>query len=344
MKVLVDYHHSDLFESWMLTLHDRLGYEVYRPIGMDWFDSGIWQFEKHHHGDAVAHQYLDIWGSDVDCGDHWERTDTTHPGRVLRMVTLDQARDMEWDFVISSLPDNDLGMAALARDRGAKFGVQIGNEAQQSSWDLADFGLVSTTMGYQPPKPHVVYHQEFSLADFRPEAPTERNVVGSWVQCFAENRVPYAEFLDIARVTPEFEWRIYGAYGSHPVDEFAAGNLPNTPAVAASMRAARIAYHAKSWSDGYGHVIHNLAATGRPLIGRASYYADKLAGPLWVEGVTSFDLDSHSRDELVAIMRRLRDDDEYHRQISDNMAARFREVVDFDEDAANVKALLESVA
>lgn len=340
MKILADYHHSDLFESYMLTLHDRLGYEVYRPIGMEWFDSGIWQFEKHHHGDAVAHQYLDIWGTDRDCGDYWERDDTTHPGRVLRMVTLDQARAQDWDIIISSLPDNDVGMAALAREKGAKFGVQIGNEAQHSAWELADFGLVSASMPYQPPKPFVIYHQEFRLSDFRWEWPDNRREVGSWVQCFPENAVPYAEFLDIARVTPDFDWRIYGAYGTHPIDEYACGNLPNTPAVAKSMRQARIAFHAKSWSDGYGHVIHNIAATGRPLIGRASYYADKLAGPLWAEGVTSFDLDSHSRDELVAIMRRLRDDDEYWLRISENMLERFEQVVNFEEDAAHIKGLL----
>lgn len=344
MRWLIDYHHSDLFESYQLTLHDRLGHDLYRPIGMEWFTEGIWQFEKHHHGDAVAHQYLDLWDSDRDCGDHWERDDKTHPGRVLRMVTFEQARSQKWDIVLSSLPDNDRGMAALAREWGAKFGVQIGNEAQHSAWELADFGLVSASMHYLPPVPYVIYHQEFSLADFRFEwPPKNRNEVGSWVQCFAENPVPYAEFLETARQTPDFDWRIYGAYGWHPVDEFSAGNLPNTPAVARSMRDTRIAYHAKSWSDGYGHVIHNIAACGKPLIGRASYYADKLAGPLWVDGVTSFDLDSHSREELIAIMRRLRDDDDYHYQISEQMYERFRQVVDFEEDAAKIKALLEGL-
>ena len=101
MRFLIDYHHSDLFESHFLLL-EPLGIEIWRPIGMEWFHEGIWQFEKEWHGDAVAHQYLDIWDSDVDSGDVIYRDDVTHPGRTFRMVTLERARQMEWDGVISA--------------------------------------------------------------------------------------------------------------------------------------------------------------------------------------------------------------------------------------------------
>lgn len=344
VRILSDFHHADLFESLGLTLHDRLGFDVYRPIGMDWFTEGIWQHEKEYHGDAVAKQYLDFWPIDVDCGSHWERADNTHPGRTYRMVTLEQFRAMQWDFVIASVHDNQVGFERIARERGAKYGVHIGNQGQPVDWELADFGLVSSLLYYIPPKPFVVYRQEFSLTDFRFEwPPAEKDTVSSFVQCFPENVDPYAEFLDLARIVPDLTWQVFGAYGTHPSDEFARGNLPSTPKVAEAMRATRIAWHSKSWSDGYGHVIHNLAAVGRPLIGRASYYVDKLAGPLWAEGVTSFDLDSHTTDELVGILRRLRDDDEFHWTISENMAHRFREVVDFEQDSENIRALLESV-
>lgn len=327
-----------------MLFEDRFGWQLFRPIGMGWFDEGVWNFERAVHGDAVAKQYLAIWETDRPGADHWERDDSTHPGRVLKGVTLEQARSQPWDVVLSSLPDNDAGLHQLARDVGAKFGVQIGNQAQYSNWGLADFGLVSSNMMFEPPKPHVVYRQEFSLDDFRFEwPPAEANSVASFIQCFAENKDFYAEFLDYARALPEFEWKVYGAYGSHAPDEFACGNLPNTPAVAEAMRRSRIAWHSKWWSDGFGHVIHNLFAVGRPVIGYADYYADKLAGPLWVDGVTSFDLSRHSRDEVIAELRRLRDDSEYHQAYCVAAAARFREVVDFDEDAAKVKALLESV-
>jgi glycosyltransferase involved in cell wall biosynthesis len=194
----------------------------------------------------------------------------------------------------------------------------------------------------------VVYRQEFSLDDFRHELSTGRDV-SSFIQCFAENKSFYLEYLTYARDYPhEFDWRVYGAYGTHPVDEFAAGNLENTPKVAEAMRQTRIAWHAKWWGDGFGHVIHNLGATGTPIVGPLSYYyalddGPKLAGEWFEEGVTVFDVDTRTRQEVVDLLRRLRDDEDFYREASTRLARRFREVVDFDADAEKVKALLESV-
>jgi hypothetical protein len=106
------------------------------------------------------------------------------------------------------------------------------------------------------------------------------------------------------------------------------------------MKEARIGFHMKSWSDGYGHVIHNWAALGRPLIWVAGYYRDKLAAPLWVEGVNAWDIGSHSEEEIVEIMRRLRDDDDFWLRACEESVFRFREVVSFDEEAAVIGRML----
>jgi hypothetical protein len=346
MRILADFHHADLFESHLL-IADRFGWDVWRPIGMEWFTEDIWQFEREWHGDAVARQYLSLWDTDVESSEVpgvFYRQDGTHPGRTFRMITLAAAREMEWDAVLSSVPANDPGLWKFAREVGARFGVHLGNEGQQSRWDLADFAWVSTALPYRPPVKSVTYRQPFSLEDFRHEwPPSGRATVASFVQCFPENVVPYGEYLDLARTAPDLTFQVYGAYGSHPLDEFACGNLETTPAVADAMRAARTIWHSKSWSDGYGHVIHNAFAVGRPVVGRAGYYRGKMAEPLWVEGVTSFDIDRRSQAEVVALLRRLRDDDEYHRQISLNAALRFREVVDFDGEADEIRRLMEDV-
>ena len=113
MRVLIDRHHHALHESYHLTLVDRFGWQLFAPYGMEWFDEGIWQFEKQFHGDAVARQYLlGIWGAP----NHGVLAveDTRHPNRTLLGVTLDAARDMEWDLVISSLPHNDEGYHRFA--------------------------------------------------------------------------------------------------------------------------------------------------------------------------------------------------------------------------------------
>lgn len=347
MKILADLHHSDLFESYLLTFEDRFGWEVYAPYGMEWFDQWYWNFERAFHGDAVARQYLEgVWVDPVDRGTHVEIKDPTHPGRIRRGVTLEQALDTKWDFVIASLPDNERGFHKLAEQTGATYGVQIGNNGQvpATQWNLARFGLISSTLnGEHVPVPHVIYRQEFRLDDFRYE-PSKGKDVASFIQCFAENKHFYTEFLTYARDYPhEFDWKVYGAYGSHEPDEFATGNLETTPLVAEAMRRTRIAWHAKWWGDGFGHVIHNLGATGTPIVGPIGYYADKLAGAWFEEGVTVFDTAKRSRQEVIDLLRALRDDEDFYRAASSRLAHRFRQVVNFDNDAERVRNLIESV-
>lgn len=356
MKILADYHHADLAESLEL-LADRFGWDLYFPMGMEWYDSWYWNFERAFHGDAVARQYLEgVWPDPILVGDHYEQEDRTHPGRTRKGVTLEQASAPRWDVVLCTLTHNERGFARFAKEWGGVYGIQVGNVGQignvardGAGWDATRFVLASTTLtdyGGQPidvPVPHVIYRQEFSLADFRPEWPTEPKSVASFIQCFPENKDFYADFLRIAREMPDLDWKVYGAYGSAPSDEFEQGNLNSTPAVAEAMRRTRIAWHAKWWSDGYGHVIHNLFATGRPIIGPLGYYADKLAGPLIEHGVTAFDTARMAYPDVQALLRRLRDDDDYWQEVSVNARLRFDEVVDFDADAERVRELLESL-
>lgn len=350
MKVMADYHHSDLFESYQLLFADRFGWEVYAPYGMEWFDEWYYSFERSYHGDAVARQYLQgVWVGVEDKGDHVERPDTTHPGRTVKGMTLEQARDTKWDIVISSVPDNDAGFARLAKETGGHFGVQMGNAGQFSDWDRAEFGLVSTNTIGTPHKPYVVYHQEFRLDDFRHDwPPDEPNSIGSFLQCFAENKgMERGQFYDqwerIAAGYPEFDWKVYGSYGTAPEDQWACGNLTSTPAVAEAMRRTGIFWHAKYWSDGYGHVIHNEFAVGRPIFAYYSYYSNKLAGQLMVPGETFVNLDGMSDGEIVARLRLFRNDPGEAQRMGDAAAAKFREVVSFDEDAEKVRLMLEQV-
>jgi len=193
--------------------------------------------------------------------------------------------------------------------------------------------------------PTVMYHQEFSLDYFRHEwPPSSPNIVASFVNCLPETGPPYDVFKAFATTMRDLDWRVYGAYGSAPLDEYAAGDISLVPQVGQLMRDSRIGFHSKVYSDGYGHVIHSWGAVGRPVIGVESYYRDKLAAPLFQEGVTTFAIDRHSFDEMTMLIRRLIDDDELHHRMSEAMAARFRQYVSFDADAEAVRRLMESVA
>ena len=343
LRILADYHHHDLWESLELVFTDRFGWDLYRPIGMDWFDAEYWNFERAWHGDAVAKQYLEPWGSDTDV-----RFDPSHE-RYQKLLTLEQARDQPPDLVIASVAHNHEGLARFAREVGAKFALHLGNvrfssiDMSEDRWDLADFGIVTSILPDSVPKPHVVVHQEFSLTDFRHEDPPDGFRVSSFVNCFPENRDAYAGWKQVASSRPAYDWRVYGAYGSVPEDEWAAGNINRCAGVGDAMRASHVAWHTKQWSDGFGHVIHDWFAVGRPVIGHEAYYRNQLAGPLWQEGVTSFDITDKSVHEVANLVDRLYGDPDLRLRMGEAAAARFRDVVDFDAEAQKIRTLVESI-
>ena len=51
MRALIDYHHADLVESLHLLLTDRLGIDLYIPVGSEWYEAGVWQFGRWTWGD-----------------------------------------------------------------------------------------------------------------------------------------------------------------------------------------------------------------------------------------------------------------------------------------------------
>jgi len=343
--LLSDYHHHDLWESLEL-MCARLGWTLYRPIGMEWFDEGYWNFERAWHGDAVARQYLEPWGSDED----GKRYDVSHD-RYQNLLTLAEARNLRPDVVMASVAHNHEGLHRFAREVGAKFGIHLGNvrfsaiDGQEDRWDLADFGIITTLLPFEVPKPHVVVHQEFSLDDFHYEPPPAGGTftVASFVNCFAENERGYAQFRDAAQLRPQYDWKVYGSYGSVAEDGYCAGNIGRCADVAVAMRAADVAWHTKQWSDGFGHVIHNWFAVGRPVVGYEWYYRSQLAGPLWQEGVTSFDLTDKTPVEAVALLDRLYGDPDLRLRVGENAARRFREIVDFDEEEQAIRRMFEAV-
>jgi len=363
MRVLVDFHHHALAESLLLLLEDRFGWTVYFPAGMDWYTSDTWQFEKAWHGDRVARQYLEgIWEGARPHGTSLVRDDPRYPGRTQRGISYAEARETEWDIIISTLPPNDVGLHALAERCGAAFGVQVGNNHQESDWGRADFILSSSTLpqaGLVDPdtwgrvvtfqgKPTVIYHQEFSLDMFRATPVPANDVVASFVNCFPEGP-SYPAFLEFARNHPALaDFRVYGATGQPSwaaeqpyTDEFQAGDIGPVPQVADAMRGARAIWHSKHWSDGFGHTVHNAFAVGRPVLGFQRYYQDKLAGPLWVQGVTSWDIEGVSDHDLANLLVDLLSPDTgMAERMGQEAAGRFRDLVDFDGEADTIREML----
>ena len=346
MRVFADFHHHALYESLRILFEDRFGWELYRPVGMEWFDQELWNYERASWGEAVAHQYLDPSPHDFDHGTWIERPNKRYPRSPFRMVTLDQFRAQPWDIVIATLDHNEGAFAKLAAESGARFGIEIGNQWGAHDWSLKPFVFSAVKPDPWPSGIEgITLRQEFSLDQFRYEPPGSFGQIASWMQCLAEGPA-YTEFKQAARLAPEFDWRVYGAYGTAPTDEFAWGEFERVDLIAELMRNASVGFHAKRFSDGYGHVIHNFFAIGRPVLAWAAYYDGRwdgerrIAADLFVEGVTSIDIGGRSTEYVVEKIRDLARDEDRWRRMCEETARHFRRTVDFEAEADAAHVLL----
>jgi hypothetical protein len=329
VRALVDRHHHALFYSLQRLFEDRLGGTVYTPVGHEWWDEGYWRFGEGYGDDRLARQFLNI-GSYHQAHELFGTFDNHHPDRLIRGATLEQARSMDWDYVVATVQDNQRGFARFAREVGAKYVLQVGNTNQSVDWSLDPLALVSSEV---PIKGRgIVYHQEFDAegtfgySDPEPGPLTVR----SFVNCFPSTYV-YRTFEEVRALVPEGTFAVHGIDGPD-------GNIETVDEIARLMRGSTFAWHDKVQGDGFGHVIHDWAAVGRPLIGHGSFYRGLMAEPFWQDGVTCIDLDKHTPAEVAALIRDM--DPERHREMCRAIRRVFDETVDFAAEAERIRELL----
>ena len=336
MRVLLDRHQADLFYAMQL-LFDRLGLEVYTPIGYEWFDAGYWQFGHQHLGRALADQYLamDAKYEPLNIGPNlsgYRTFDPAHPDRPIRCVTLDQFRALGgWSHVMATVQDNQAGFHRLAAEVGARYVYQIGNTRQECDWGLDPLALVSSEVPITGRG--VRMHQPFDHdTTFRYRDPAEAEpVIASFVNLMPR-LVDWPLWLGYQTYLPDFGTRLYGI-------DCPDGNLHPVGAIADEMARSAFGLHLKPTGDGFGHVIHGWAAVGRPLIGRASYYRGQLAERFWQDTVTAIDLDQRSPQENADLIREVWTDKARYRAMCKAIRAEF-DRIDWNEEAREIAGLL----
>lgn len=337
-NVLVDRHQADLFYSLQL-LGDRLGWTVYTPIGHEWWDEGYWEFGKGTYpDDRLARQFLSTDGwhwttALADPTDHqWQTWDGHHPERLIRGITLAGARAViDWDYVIATVQDNQYGFARFAQERSARYVLQVGNTNAYVDWSLDPLALVSSEV---PIKGRgVLYHQEFDSEGtfgFR-RLPQHAGVIRSFVNCFPDTTC-WRTFGEVREALTEF---LFGVYGIDGPD----GNIAPVSEIARLMAGSGWAWHDKPQGDGFGHVIHNWAAVGRPLVGHGMHYRGLMAASFWSDE-TAIDLDLYAADEAAETIREITADRKRHQQMGRAIRERFDSLVDWDAEAETIRAFL----
>lgn len=337
-NVLADRHHSGLFHSLQL-LARRMGWTLYTPTGHEWWDAWYWSFGRSaYNDDRLARQFLEATGPDNE-----------FPDWPIQYVTLDQAREMQWDYVIASVDDNQRGFAKFAREQGAQYVLQVGNTQQPVDWGLDPLALVSSEVPINGRG--LRYHQEMDPIAFRPPVCGTCHGLGMWEHDGYPEQCPFheeylkeaASFVncmpsmgpcwDLLREAQSLgqSVAVYGIDGRW-------GVIKPFSALVDFMAEAGWGWHDKAQGDGFGHVIHAWAAVGRPLIGHASHYRGRMAEPFWRDGETCIDLDRHSVGEAVEIVRTITP--ERHLEMCRAIRAVFDATVDYDREAAEIARFL----
>ena len=356
MKVFVDLHHFDLYYSLQLLFEDRLGWELYRPIGMDWKTEGFWA--QHGHQDEVAECYLST--EDGRCAELLSRYDTLagkswaiyslHLPRIgsiydnldgtfliedkskvncyQRGITLEAFKEMEFDIVISSVPIHAETFDRLVKEHQptARHIFHMGNR-----WPIPS--NVRNVMSSSPVDTtchSIMYHQEFDLDVFRYQEPVDSHDITSYVY-FPESA---QLFKEIEQHLSGIQCNFVGNIQGHKDDI-----VLTSQDLATRFHKSLFTWLIKPGGEGFGHVLFNSYACGRPAIIRRSDYKNLAGDSLLEDGVTCIFIDNRNATELSSVIQRLIDSNK-HEDMCRAAYQRFCEVVNFDNEFVNIERFL----
>lgn len=346
-RVFTDFHHAGLLHSLIMLFEDRLGYELYRPIGTDWHEKGYWKVYDHP---ATVQQFLGIGGATPDGTPRLNEVEKYEggiyhcqdidSGLLNKGITLDAFMNMDFDIVIASLPYHIEPFKKLCAEHPSKPKLifQIGN-AWTVEAGLAPNVMASAIINDVPDDINFIsYHQEFDTGLFHQTNPSMDYTIYSFVNCFnveGHFQKDWALFQKVERMMPDYEFKSFGG-------QCRDGSAHGVKEVADRMREAMFIWHTKAGGDGYGHIIHNSACMGKPMIVNASYYKGKLGEVLFKDGETSIHIDGLNPQQIVDKIKHYSEPERYA-QLCKNAGENFRKHVDFEREAEAISLFLNNL-
>jgi hypothetical protein len=248
---------------------------------------------------------------------------------VHRAIQLDKFKEMKFDIIIASMPQHIEPFQRLVKlhQPQAKFVFQIGN-----AWN-APAGVKNVLCSTKPRKTNtntIFYHQEFDLGIFKYEPPTVHNVVNSYIHYMKKESFLHNVIADL----PGWTGTAYGAGMTQ--------SLHGSEEVANAMRDSSFTWHYKPGGDGFGHTIYSSYACGRPALIYKGHYKGCAAEELFIDGATCIDTSIRTGEEIVKALKYYSKPEE-HARMCEQAHRRFRECVNFDQEAVAIKAWLENL-
>lgn len=350
MNILADFHHSDLWWSHHLIFEKALGHTLFRPRGMEWLDRGYYGSISRE----TAAQFLVSSMFTLEqvvqyptCrirapkdGDPGLRAsmDTLNGSLfypLIRTLTLEEFADADIDVIMPTLSQNQEPWLRLRNDLkpGAKL---VREEGNVFGWDSIhpEYPNVMTSdlptfLRTRVPN-KVLYHQRFDLERvFVYREPTVFNRITCFMPGFRQSPelVAFLERHDLGGM----EFVDYGHFSSR-------GFLPTKEEYVKALWDTSFVWHVKPGGDGFGHVIHNSIAVGRPVITVAEHYRGGIAWPMLLDGETCILIGDNAEENSKKIAAAA--DPGRIAAMSRRAAERFREVVDYDREADMIENFL----
>jgi hypothetical protein len=348
MNVFCDFHHAGLLNSFIMLFENRLGGNVYRPIGTEWAEEGYWKVYDHP---ATIQQYLTtaqgykpVDGSQplnnitkVENGIYY--CQDIDSGYYNKAIDFDNFRKLDIDVVIASLPQHIEPFRRLIAEHkpNAKLIYQVGNQwdgiyaenimaSARLKWDLIpEFARrEGTELNF------IEYHQEFDLNIFKPILKEKPAYITSLLNV-PEQYPSYNTLLEVEKLV-DGQVKIYGGQSRD-------GARHGTIQVAQAIQDSKFVWQVKPGGDGYGHILFNSYACGVPVITAINDYAGKLGEDLLLDGRTCIAIDNLSPSEIAEKVKHYAQPDEYF-DLSYRAYKQFCKVVDFDYEADRIKEFL----
>lgn len=351
MRILADFHHEHLYESLRILFEDRFGWELFRPIGEEWYNEGYWKVYDHP---STVQQYLSLNsgrkyqdvnedGRQVNGEEHrryqnWNPTmiqegvyqveTPSFPGKIYKAITLEAFKENDFDIILASMPEHQ-GCYINLRNNfkpNAKLIFQVGN-----NWPLgllAGYPNILTSAKTLVPQceaanvHHCYYRQEFDTELFAECEPDDVNTAANLMHYMQE--VPLLHAVEAAMPDWTFKW-----HGAGNRDGLVG---PAIEDIAKTFQEFAFIFHHKREGDGYGFNIHHGMSRGRPMICNVNDFRGQTAEDL-LDDSTCVNIANKSAPEIADMLVRAAAE---YPELQQRVITRFNSVVNFDNEVETV--------
>jgi len=354
--ILADMHHEDLYESLVILFEDRLKFQLYRPVGLEWYREGYWKVYNHP---TTAEQYL-AYGkhSSKEFSDRQKIEDNfrrlsdqntvlpddtllvksvTYPERLYRAVPLEVFKNMTFDILLCSMPAHVEPFLKLQRNfqPQAKLIFQIGNNWPPPP-QIKNFLCSSRISAAHIPADSnsVFYHQEFNAEAFRDPSAISMNRNPYSVTSMTHYMQDKPLFLELEKRLPRFTFQMKGA-GNRDGPEG-----PQASKIRAAFHRMGFLLHIKPGGDGFGYNLMNAAAAGVPIICKKKQFTGMTAERLLIDGKTCINLNGLSLDGAA---NQIEEAAQNYEEWKNNMLQTFYSLVNFDKEFGEIQTFLNNL-